>query len=257
MEYQKLFSLTGRNIVLKDVRFEEALTTTSHANREWEQVYLHLVMTGDLLSARNYLQQLLSAEHKVHIGNSSNGNLTQAKFLAVSFITFVCRSAIYSGADAIITNQQCERFLHFLETCGNVYDIVHQLFYFSESMIQQVHSAHFVQKNDLYLTLCCEYIETHLSEKITLSSLAELCGITPNYLSALFKKSTGITITQYILEQRIEIAKQLLRTPEYTLSEIATSLGFCSQSYFVVCFKKLTGVTPLNWRICHTTTQCP
>jgi AraC-like DNA-binding protein len=68
------------------------------------------------------------------------------------------------------------------------------------------------------------------------------------YLSALFKKTEQITITDYILREKVKLAKNLLTYSEYTIEHIGLYLGFSSQSHFGKVFKKYTGVTPNLYR---------
>ena len=68
------------------------------------------------------------------------------------------------------------------------------------------------------------------------------------YLSTKFKKETGMTLSQYIQEQKIGKAKSLLKSTDRSILEIATYLGFSSQGYFQNVFKKLTGMTPKDYR---------
>lgn len=96
--------------------------------------------------------------------------------------------------------------------------------------------------------LCQNYIFNHLYEEITLGRLAEIAGMNASYLSHLFKKETGLAVTDYIQRERIEEAKRLMELPGITLSDIATRLHFNDQSYFTKVFKKYTGLTPRQYR---------
>ena len=94
-----------------------------------------------------------------------------------------------------------------------------------------------------------QYIADHYSEKdLSVKVLADLVYLTPTYLSNLFKKSTGYTIGQYLLDIRIEAAKQLLRDPEYKLYQVATMVGYEDSNYFTKIFKKRTDMTPSEYR---------
>lgn len=81
-----------------------------------------------------------------------------------------------------------------------------------------------------------------------MSKLAEVAGLNASYLSQLFKKENGISVSDYIQRERIEEAKRLIELPGVTLSDIATRLHFNDQSYFTKVFKKYTGVTPRQFR---------
>ena len=95
-----------------------------------------------------------------------------------------------------------------------------------------------------HIAKCIDYIYTHLHEKITLTDLADYVLLDPSYLSKLFKKETGMTISQYVSNQKIETAKGMLLYSEYNAAEIATILDYPSQSYFTKCFREATGFTP-------------
>ncbi|MNI59062.1 HTH-type transcriptional activator Btr [compost metagenome] len=96
--------------------------------------------------------------------------------------------------------------------------------------------------------LCQNYIFNHLYEELTLSKLAGVAGLNASYLSQLFKKETGLAVSDYIQRERIEEAKRLMEWPGISLSDIATRLHFNDQSYFTKVFKKYTGITPKQFR---------
>jgi len=87
------------------------------------------------------------------------------------------------------------------------------------------------------------YIDQHLHEQIFVSDLAALTGFNKNYLSMLFKKHIGLSIRDYVKNKRLEAAKAMLHG-ECDQEQIAYNLGFCSQTYFISCFKEAYGITP-------------
>lgn len=92
------------------------------------------------------------------------------------------------------------------------------------------------------------YIRSHLNDNLTRESLAAMVYLTPDYLSHLFKRETGFSLTNYIIYERIEEAKRLLAGGGQSISDIATRCGFQNISYFSKQFKRLTGVTPREFR---------
>ncbi|NMG06531.1 AraC family transcriptional regulator [Brasilonema sp. UFV-L1] len=89
-----------------------------------------------------------------------------------------------------------------------------------------------------------DYIHQHLDQDLTLAKLAAIAQMSPSYFSSLFKQSTGFAPHQYVIQRRINRAKQLLLQGELTVAEIAYSLGFTHQSHLSRHFKRLIGVTP-------------
>lgn len=92
------------------------------------------------------------------------------------------------------------------------------------------------------------YIREHYMEDLSLTSLAALCSLHPNYFHRLYTEAFGKTPSQRILGCRIGAAKMLLLTQNLTMSEIATQCGFSSQTYFGFKFKEVMGMTPLQYR---------
>jgi YesN/AraC family two-component response regulator len=91
-------------------------------------------------------------------------------------------------------------------------------------------------------------VERNYKNKIALRSMSEELFITPNYLCELFKKHTGKNLSQYISEYRAHKAKKYLTQLEYKVSEVADLVGFGDAKYFSSTFKKLYGITPLEYR---------
>lgn len=95
---------------------------------------------------------------------------------------------------------------------------------------------------------CKDYIFQHLHEKISVQNMADELFLNANYLSELFHQHEGITITDFILKEKVNLTKNLLSYSPYTYSEIAAYLGFSSQSHLGKIFKKHTGLTLKQYR---------
>jgi AraC-like DNA-binding protein len=93
-----------------------------------------------------------------------------------------------------------------------------------------------------------EYIETKISEPITLADVAASTGLTRMYFAAQFRAATGLRPHEYILRRRIERAQSMLLTSNITLIDAAFSVGFQTQAHFTTVFKKVVGETPYRWR---------
>lgn len=94
-----------------------------------------------------------------------------------------------------------------------------------------------------------DYIDTHLHQEIKLTDLASLLGMSQFHFSHQFKQATGISPYQYLLQQRIERAKQLLKRSDRSISDIALTCGFNSHSHLSKQFRQLTGTTPKAYRL--------
>ena len=99
------------------------------------------------------------------------------------------------------------------------------------------------------ILFCLTYIDSHFNEKITLEDVAEKVKLSACYLATLFKKETGKTFGEYLMGIRIETSMALLTKTDYSYSQIAYSLAFCSQSHFTKAFHRYTGYTPKQYRM--------
>jgi len=97
----------------------------------------------------------------------------------------------------------------------------------------------------------CEYMASRLAEDLSLSEVADVGGLSPGHFSFAFKRSMGVPPHAWLRRQRIERAKDLLRSPELNLASVSAAVGYANQSAFGVAFKKETGVSPAGWRRAH------
>ncbi len=101
------------------------------------------------------------------------------------------------------------------------------------------------------IVLCIDYIYSHIHYRITIKELADYLNISESYLSRLFLKEMGLPLSQYILDLKIEKAKNLLQYSDYNIVDIANYLSFSSQSHFIQVFQKKVGLTPHKYRTQH------
>ena len=96
-----------------------------------------------------------------------------------------------------------------------------------------------------------EYVDHHLSGKITLLDLAAVAGLSRMHFASQFRAATGFRPHEYLLRRRIQHAEDLLRQSTMTLVEIALTVGFQTQAHFTTVFKRFVGDTPYQWRTAH------
>jgi AraC family transcriptional regulator len=93
-----------------------------------------------------------------------------------------------------------------------------------------------------------EYIDANLGKNITLSELAGAVNMSLYYFAVLFRRSTGLSPHRYVLNQRVERAKELLRDPELSVLDVSIDVGFEHQNNFARAFRRVIGVSPTQFR---------
>jgi YesN/AraC family two-component response regulator len=92
------------------------------------------------------------------------------------------------------------------------------------------------------------FMKSNLAEKLTLSGIAKEVKLSASHFSLLFRKKTGYSPMEYFIHLRIQKACQLLDSTTYRVSEISEKTGYDDQYYFSRIFKKVMGVSPVNYR---------
>lgn len=92
------------------------------------------------------------------------------------------------------------------------------------------------------------YIHTHLRGTISRTDIARKVYLHPDYLSHIFRDRTGTTLSDFILQERVEQAKRLLEANQLSITEIGETVGFSNSSYFGKMFRKYVGCTPKDYR---------
>ncbi|MDF9841619.1 MULTISPECIES: helix-turn-helix domain-containing protein [unclassified Paenibacillus] len=178
---------------------------------------------------------------------SKKSRLRSKKNLAVSSITLATRAAIEGGLFWEIAYTLSDFHIQHIEELNDIPAVDRAQTAALCDFADRVRDNR-KAKQSRTSALCQNYIFNHLYEEITLGRLAEIAGLNPSYLSHLFKKETGLAVSDYIQHERIEEAKRLMELPGITLSDIAIRLHFNDQSYFTKVFKKFTGMTPRQYR---------
>jgi AraC family transcriptional regulator len=90
----------------------------------------------------------------------------------------------------------------------------------------------------------CDYIEANLDDDLSLAELAAIAGFSVPHFKVLFSRSVGLPVHRYVIERRVERARQLLLQGKHSMSEIALDTGFAHQSHMTRCVRSVLGVTP-------------
>lgn len=209
-----------------------------------ENVLTDMVRQGDSAA----LKQWIAAAPAVRGGVLAADQLRQMKNTFIVTVTVITRAAIQGGLDAEEAFTLSDGFIQKCELLTAIDQVTnlqyHMVLEFTER-VEQVRRGG--QPSKLVLQVV-NYVRRHLSESTSVEVMAKELYISRPYLSLKFKQETGETLTDFILKEKIEEAKRLLRYTDKTSASIGAYLGFSSQSYFSRVFKKYVGSTPGEWR---------
>lgn len=211
--------------------------------QEIEDQLFEYIRKGQKSESQELLNQLLG-----HIYFSSDFNLNEVKSRMLDLVAVLSRAAIASGADVGEIFRFSTHSILDVEHLTSMDDvglwcsgILHR---YITSTFDQPQIKHF----DIVFKVT-DYVKNHYKEKLTLDELARYVNLSSSYLSSMFKKETGESLTSYINRVKIENCKRLLRETNYSLSYIAHECCFDDQSYFSKVFKKYVGESPKNYRL--------
>lgn len=184
-------------------------------------------------------------------GKLSDDPLRNEKYHFVVTVALASRFCIESGLSQDVAYSMSDIYIQLADKCQTV-DEVHKLFdemafAFTEKMKENSTNGVI----SLHIKKAVDYIYEHLHENITLKAISEFLKLNPTYISKLFVKETGMTINKYITNAKIQTAKNMLKYSDASSSDIAMTLGFSTQSYFISQFKRYTGITPKEYRNRH------
>lgn len=205
---------------------------------------------GDLQA----LYQSLHEDYPGQIGRLAKDELRDAKNLAIVNITLASRAAIRGGIMPEISFSLSDALIQKAEECTDetaVRQLMNNLKYQYAAMVRELKKTrdgtHAVTQN-FHVEKCKNYIFTHLHGKLTLAQIASALSLNAGYLSSLFHRCEGISVTAFIRREKLNLVQNLLLYSNYSYSEIASYLGFSSQSHLGKLFKNALGMTLREYR---------
>jgi len=230
----------------QDWIFQERESNSHHTSYDWEKLVFNCIREGNV----KLLEQIinLSLDKGLKVGKLSKNEVRQAQYLAVAMETLATRTAIEAGMLEADAYNRSDIFIQKIDKLTNVEEILKAIMGSFYDWTEEIHRIRFQGNFSAPIRACVEYIYKNLHSKITLDDLSREACLSKPYLSKLFKEEVGINICSYILGQKVESAKNMLRYSKLSEKDIGNYLNFSSQSYFINCFKKECGVTPRQFK---------
>ena len=146
----------------------------------------------------------------------------------------------------LMLQESCEALSGYEEICRSLLDVILVRLERQRDLSFSDESAG--TRSSREFELVRRYIDNHFKENLTLDQLAQLAHLNKYYLAHTFRAEFGTSPINYLISRRVEESRFLLRETDHTLSLIAQMLGFSSLSYFSQCFRRVEGISPMEYR---------
>lgn len=227
-----------------DSEFQKREEQWSHIPYNQELILLDIVKNGQVEA----LQRVGPDFFPKHDGHLSSDPLRQRRYECVAAVTLVSRFAVEGGLDVETAYSLADSYIRLADIAKSAKDIQKLLSKMPLDFTQRVRAIKERAPYSKPIALCIEFIDSNMHYPITLTDLAEFVSRNAAYLSVLFKKELGLSVKEYITTKRLAEAKRLLKHTEMTISQIANTLAFNSQSYFTLLFRTYNSETPVQYR---------
>lgn len=218
-----------------------------HNTLALEQTLVNIVRKGDTAALREWIANAPA----VRGGVLAADQLRQMKNTFIVTATLVSRAAIRGGVDVNDALSLSDAYIQKCELLNDLERIInlqyHMVFDYTERVEKLLHG----KRPSKLVRDVANYIQHHLSEPISTKDIADALFISRSRLSVKFKEETNENLVDFILKEKTEEAKRLLRYTDKPSVAISAYLGFSSQSHFSTVFKRYTGKTPNEYRELH------
>ena len=205
-----------------------------------EEALTGIVRKGDSIA----LKRWLSSAPAVQGGILAGDQLRHMRNLFIVTTTLVSRAAIHGGMaenDAFSLSDAYIQRVELLADHNSILNLQYNMILEFTEQVERLRRG--IRTTKLSIDVS-NYVRHHLSEPISVEKMAEDFSFSRPYLSARFRQDTGQTLTDFILSEKTEEAKRLIRYTNKSLPAISAYLGFSSQSHFIRVFRKYAGSNP-------------
>ena len=213
-------------------------------NYQTEARLMELVARGDLQQVEAYMMHTQFRQDFQIAGNS----IRNLRNILIVSTTLATRAAIRGGMNptkAFDLSDQYIRAVENLDAPEKIYSLMARMVL---DFTRRVGACVIPENVSDTIASCMRWIRRNISQPFTRADLAKYAGLSESYLSALFRKEAGMSLSSYIVSQRVEAAKELLSGTDKSLADVASYLCFSSQSHFQNAFRRYAGVTPACYR---------
>lgn len=231
----------------KPIEADDSRETTRHREPGEEFLFYRAVAAG-LLDAVQENCRRGAFVNTEGVGRLSDNPVTNLRYHFVVTAAMITRFCTEGGMAMEEAFGLSDAYIQKMDRCTSTAEIVllhdQMSLDFTERMLM-------LKKNvaaSKQVADAISYIYVHIMERITVNDLARAIFVSPTHLSRIFKQETGISVSEYIRQRKLDMAKNYLRFTDYDLADISAMLSYSSQSHFIQHFRSQVGMTPKAYR---------
>ena len=231
----------------KPIETDDGRETTRHREPGEEFLFYRSVAAGLIDAVQENCRQG-AFEATEGVGRLSDNPVTNLRYHFVITAAMITRFCTEGGMAMEEAFSLSDAYIQKMDRCANTAEIVllhdQMALDFTERMLMlKKNVAASKQVSD-----AIGYIYVHIMDRITVNDLARAIFVSPTHLSRIFKQETGISVSEYIRQRKIDMAKNYLRFTDYDLADVSAMLSYSSQSHFIQHFRSQVGMTPKAYR---------
>ncbi len=231
------------------IRYLPKMPEFIHAPYIPEMDFYIAIRSGDIKKTRELCNEQL--HEKEGLGILSENRLQNMKYHFVISAALIARQCIEGGLSLAESYSMSD---YYINRADKLSDIIRISELHDEMALAYAERMRRLLKENIFsrpVTDCIEYILEHLDTRIRMEDLCDHTGLSRSYISRSFRKETGLTVTEYILDKKLETACNMLDYSQMSVTLISSTLAFPSPSYFVRIFRKRYKMSPGKYRASH------
>ena len=252
-------NLTGLNIQIRDINYK-----TIGQNEDYNPEFCNIIQSNNLghkrchCSDETILNKCAQTESiQIHTCHAGLTDMAVPVVYNNNVIAYIILGQIKNNIDfeTVLNNTKdlnCDK--HLLEESYNrliELDInrINSVANIAVMLVEHILLNNLLKPiSDTHIQKSIEYISENINKPITVKDICNSVNISKSVLYKSFQKHLNVSPNQYINQKKIDKAKELISTTEMTIKEIADFLGFSNTTYFYKLFKKVTGITPIQYK---------
>ena len=246
MKGRKAMKISDEIVKQQFVQREYGLAHSTYDN---ELDFYQLVSSGDVKAVSGMLQTGEEDEAVLAAsGILSDDKIRNQRYHEIVLVAMISRFCIEEGMEEMESYNLSDFYINKLDKAQTKQQIINV---HNQLIMDYARRMKRVKKKAAISPHCVrtmDYVYDHLHERIEITGIAEFVGVERSYLSKLFHKEVGQTISDYIMEKKLQTARNMLLYSDFSCTEISQYLAFASNSYFTKCFRNRFGSTPSAYR---------